>query len=249
MTRAEIAYTRLKHSNQEEIERFAQKVLLLINPKFESEEEGGIAYQILLEFAKTADLTAEEMLTAIRMAMNKQLFVEDNDKSIPVKVFREIDLIKLSEIQYAYKELKRVNHEHQKAKERIILALEPPKQIFDKEKEQIDLEYFKQLQEDLQQGNTDYSAFIFYDRLEDKINLSNEDKKRLFAYEKKKYELELKEQAKTNYLKRNVYKEFMQSFEKGYKEVIINRSKAIAVCEYLKQFKELPFEDFYAKTK
>lgn len=166
MTKAEISQSKLKHCSSQEVDKFAQIVLTLLNPKFEDEYEAKLAFDILSDFSATSELTPAEMIIAIKMAMDKKLSYEENGEIHTVKIFREIDRSKLGEIQHAYIEHKRADKQHEKAKEEIKLFLEPPKKEPTAEEiEQNRIKFLSTEWERLKNENAIMGTNVFYDIL------------------------------------------------------------------------------------
>lgn len=176
MTKAEISQSMLKYANLSEKEKFAQSVLILVNPKFENEDEGKLAFGVLIDFCHTSDLTADEMILAIKMAMDRKLYIDSENGMKPVQVFREIDRLKLGEIQHAYKEFKRANSPHQKAKEEIkkLLAF-PPVEISEEQKKAERMKFYEEEWKRLQDRGIIYGTIVFYELIKtevEKVKLS-----------------------------------------------------------------------------
>lgn len=170
MTKAEISQSMLKYADVSEKERFAQSVLMLINPKFESESEGNIAFGILIDFCHTSDLTADEMTLAVKMTMDRKLYIESENGTKPVQIFREIDRSKLGEIQHAYKEFKRANAQHQKAKDEIKKILAPPKpELTEEQKKAERMKFYEEEWKRLQDRGIIYGTIVFYELIKTEV--------------------------------------------------------------------------------
>ena len=79
-------------------------VLNFIDPKFNDEIEFETNKAMLIEFAKNCELTADEFMNALMLASKGKLVVEDYEREtfVAVKLFREINALKLGEIETAY---------------------------------------------------------------------------------------------------------------------------------------------------
>ena len=165
MTKAEISQSMLKWSNDNEKEVFANTVLNFINPKFESEEEYMAAKSILIEFSHKCDLTPAEFMLGLEMAADGILVsVPDHEgKSYPVKMFREIDRLKLGEIKNAYQYFKRSNINYEKDKAKIKLFLNPPPEITPEQIKAERLKNWNSLRKSVKESEPCAHAFLFWE--------------------------------------------------------------------------------------
>ncbi len=118
--KAEISQSMLKHSSNEEKERFAFEVLSFINPKYTEESDFEMDKMKLIKFASGCCLTKDEFLFALELSSKKQLIYNDR----PVEYFREIDFSQLGAIETAYIEHKRKDKQYEKGKEQLKTIME-----------------------------------------------------------------------------------------------------------------------------
>lgn len=168
IVQAEISQSMLKWSNDQQREEFAEQILNFINPKFESEEEYNGSVFVLLEFAKTCELTAREMLLALEMAADGKLF----DGEHRVKVFREIDRLKLGEIKGAYINYKRADRQYEIGRDKIRKALQPEYQPTPEQVCQIRSRNWESLKAAASENRHCPHAFMFYEGLVKRGHLS-----------------------------------------------------------------------------
>lgn len=162
---AEITQPKLKHASNEEREKFALKVIAFINPKFEDEDpnnqisEISIQKSIILDFASKCTISANEFIFALSMASRRQLFIDGE----PVKLFREIDILKFGEIETAYLEFKRADPKYNQDKEKIKTFLNPPKMDLTEEEKKIErTKFFKTEFKNLHEKGSVLGSVFFY---------------------------------------------------------------------------------------
>lgn len=125
---AEISQPKLKWSSPEIIERFANRVILFIDPKFTDEDPDNplsdinIALNKVKDYAKRSDLTESEFLIALEMAP-KGFLTLDGEK---VKFFREVNQANFAEYEAGYIEFKSRDAKFQNGKAEISKYLNPP---------------------------------------------------------------------------------------------------------------------------
>jgi hypothetical protein len=119
----------LRWSNDEDVSIFTARVLNFINPKFADQHEIELAETEIYSFALKCDLTANEFLLALELAVDGKLFSEpdENGNSKKVQLFREIDRLKLGEVKSAYIYHKTIDKQYESGKAEIKAFLEPPK--------------------------------------------------------------------------------------------------------------------------
>lgn len=125
---AEISQPKLKYASPEVLTRFANRVVLFIDPKFSDENpddplsEINIAINKVIDYGRRSNLTENEFMIALDMAP-KGLLDIDGEK---VKFFREINQAQLAQYEQGYIEFKSRDNKIQNAKGRISLYLNPP---------------------------------------------------------------------------------------------------------------------------
>ncbi len=126
--KAEISQSMLKLSSNEDISEFTARILNFFNPKFESPSEEELASADIYLFASRCELTADEFLLALSLATEGKLKSEiDKDGNAEtIKLFREIDIIKLGEVKAAYIRYKNDDEQYKKGKSDIKAFLNPP---------------------------------------------------------------------------------------------------------------------------
>lgn len=161
---ATIASPKLKFSDDIQHGVFAEKVLLYIDPKFDNENEFEVAKSKLIEFAKTSELTSDEFLHALELCAEGKLITEDEKGEFKkVKIFREINALKLHEIKSAYILYRNTSKEFETSENIVKAFLEPPKpEMSDEEKLQWAIKTFKVEYARLLAGEL-YNCFIFFD--------------------------------------------------------------------------------------
>lgn len=126
ITQRQVRSLMLKYTNFEETTVFIDWVFNFINPKFSSEGEREMAMTALYEFAKECELTASEMKEALQMASKGFLTIDDGETWKKIKLFREIDRLKLDEVEQAYIQFRNTDYNHQKGLETLKVLLNPP---------------------------------------------------------------------------------------------------------------------------
>lgn len=126
ITQRQVRSLMLKHTNFEETTVFIDWVFNFINPKFSSEGEREMAMTALYEFAKECELTASEMKEALQMASKGFLTIDDGETWKKIKLFREIDRLKLDEVEQAYIQFRNADYNHQKGLQLLKEILNPP---------------------------------------------------------------------------------------------------------------------------
>jgi len=90
--KVEIQQSKLKWSDDQTLERFANRVILAIDPKFSDGDSDdqfsdfNIAKNKVYDFGRRCDLTEGEYLLALEMAMKGKLVLDEQK----VKIYREI---------------------------------------------------------------------------------------------------------------------------------------------------------------
>lgn len=126
ITQLQVRSLMLKHTNSDEIQEFIDFVFFFVNPKFESEEDVDFAKIVLHEFAQSCSLTLAEMKEALQMASKGFLTIDDGETWKKIKLFREIDRLKLDEIEQAYIQFRNADYNHQKGLRLLKEILNPP---------------------------------------------------------------------------------------------------------------------------
>lgn len=120
----------LKQSNEEQINIFTAKVLNYFNPKYGEnptlEEE--LACADIHRFAMRCEITEDEFMLALDLATEGKLKTEpDAAGNIGnIKLYREIDIIKLGEVKAAYIRFKNDDEKYKNGKAKIKAFLNPP---------------------------------------------------------------------------------------------------------------------------
>lgn len=156
----------LKQSNEEQINVFTAKVLNYFNPKFEDPEiEEELARADILRFAMRCEITEAEFMLALDLATDGKLKTEpDSNGNVgSVKLFREVDIIKLGEVKAAYIRFKNEDEQYKKGKLKIKKLLNPepkrsPEEIKAEKKKNWD-----SLVEAVKKGEKCEHAFLFYE--------------------------------------------------------------------------------------
>lgn len=98
--------------------------------------------------------------------------------------------------------------------------------------------------ESLKSNKIDYTAFIYFKEIKDKISMSDEQREDLYKYEALKYKKELESESLENSFKRTNLTEFIRESSAGKRNPIVqDRCRASVVCDYLKRHLE-SFETF-----
>ena len=152
------------------------RVIAFINPKFEDEDpnnplsEINIQKTIVLDFASKCSLSANEFILAMDMAARRQLFINDE----PVKLFREIDRLKLGEVESAYLEFKRNDKTYSEDKLKIKAFLNPPPpELTEEEKKAERLKFFKIEFKNLKGKGVVTGSVVFYPIISHGLNHVN----------------------------------------------------------------------------
>lgn len=171
-TIAKISQTKLKFSSRQEREFFAQKVLAFINPKYSDENNTNnvrLDLEVIVDFSHTSDLTANEFMLALQLSADGKLFYESSDgKSSEVKLFREIDRLKLGEVQKAYIQYKEKDKLHQQGEIKIKDYLNPPKEKSEEELRVERISFLKGQYNELQTKGSVRASVVFYSLLRKK---------------------------------------------------------------------------------
>ncbi|WP_347219341.1 hypothetical protein [Chryseobacterium sp.] len=159
----------LKLSSNEEINVFTAKLLNFFNPKFEDPEiESELARADILKFVMRCELTADEFLLALTLATEGKLRTEPNSdgNTENIKLFREIDILKLGEVKAAYLRFKRDDEQYKKGKAEIKAFLNPPPpELTTEEKKEIRIKFFKDEFIRLKEKGEILGSTQFYDLL------------------------------------------------------------------------------------
>lgn len=177
ITKAKIGQAKLKYSDEKVRHRFAQSVLKLINPKFESETEANIAFGILMDFSADSELTEAEYIIALKEASKGRLRTEDTNGNLkPVKLFREIDFIKLNEVEQAYILYRNQDKQHELGEAKINEFLAPPKsELTEEQKKAERMKFYEEEWKRLQDRGIIYGTIVFYELIKtevEKVKLS-----------------------------------------------------------------------------
>ncbi|GEN74106.1 hypothetical protein [Chryseobacterium lathyri] len=123
----------LKWSSEKDVNEFCAEICSRFNPKYvgNQQEKDALAeldFATAYSFAKNCELTAEEFFLAFNLAAEGRLkYEEDKDGNAePIKLFREIDAIKLNEVKSAYIRYKSLDKKYENGKAEIKAFLEPP---------------------------------------------------------------------------------------------------------------------------
>lgn len=166
---AEISQSMLKSSTDEEKNVFSARVLNFINPKFDPENEEletELAEAELYAFATNCELTANEFLLALEMATEGKLSSEPDEQgnSQKIKLFREIDRLKLGEVKSAYIFHKTHDKKYETGKAEIKAFLNPPeKELTAEEKTKIRLEWLEEEYRRLREDGKIFGSTSFFD--------------------------------------------------------------------------------------
>ena len=232
-------YPKIKNEQVQVIDGTINYLFALLNIQFKPEERLYRDAQtlVLSEFLQDRfkHLTLEEVKTAFKMYAAKEL--------PQLKTFRILDCISLDEVLNAFVEhrnqnlhiynLKKINNTQN------LIGFKPSNE----EKLKISNLNRKILFESLKSNEIDYSAFIYYNQLKNKINLSQEQVLELYNSGLKKHERELQQEAFKNPLKKIDLQSFQTELKsKKWNPIIIQKSQSVAVCNYLKKFKN--FDEF-----
>lgn len=191
MKAAEITETSLRNADFNTKNIFIHRMLSLINPKFEEESEMKIAKMELQDFANKCELTPKEVLLAVEMCIDGRLYSEPNESGFSerLRLFREIDRIKLGEIKSAYIYQKTINKQYEADTEKIKAYLQSSQQSEESKKQKAKEDKQKAYEEMIKQtqaGNVCRHGFLFYKEFSqnedfpDKNKTSEEKWKRIF---------------------------------------------------------------------
>lgn len=136
----------LKQSSEEEIKIFSARILNFFNPKFEDPHEEELAAADIYSFAMRCELTADEFMLALSLATEGKLKseIDSEGNAEVIKLFREIDIIKLGEVKSAYLRYKAEDSKYKKGKAEIVAFLNPPPaESTEEEKQKIRLKFLK----------------------------------------------------------------------------------------------------------
>ena len=165
MAKAQISQSMLKYASDSEISQFAIRLINFINPKFE-EGESEIAEAEIYSFARNCELTANEFLLALELSADGKLYSEPdtNGNSEKIKLYREVDRLKLGEIKSAYIALKRADKVFQEDVKKIKAFLEPPKpEPTEEELKEQRLKFYSEEYKRLKRDGKVLGTTIFYD--------------------------------------------------------------------------------------
>lgn len=179
MVMAEISQPKLKWSDQDVLVRFANRVVLFIDPKFTDDDPDNplsdinIAINKVIDYGRRSELSEQEFILALNFASKGFLMLDDQR----VKVFREINQINLAEIEAGYIEYKSRDQKYQNGKELIKGFLNPPPPALSPEEyEAMTLENIRKDYHRFQADGKVLATPIFYDLIKkskgDKIKLS-----------------------------------------------------------------------------
>lgn len=147
ITQRQVRSLMLKHAPLNEIEEFIEFVLEFINPKA-SETEMMMLCKVLYDFAIECPLTLEEMKEALKMASRSELSICINGKEEIIRLYREIDRLKLEDLCVGYTNYRNEHFQYKKGLKELRLALHPPKEItpqeIQQENEQAFLDFIEQ---------------------------------------------------------------------------------------------------------
>ena len=140
-------------------------VLNFIDPKFSDETEFETNKVMLIEFAKNCELTADEFMNALMLASKGKLVIEDHEKEtfVAVKLFREINALKLGEIESAYIFWRNQDKAFETSENTVKKFLTPPpKELTPEEKLEQAKKTFKVEYARLLTGEL-YNCYLFFD--------------------------------------------------------------------------------------
>lgn len=221
---AEIKQSKLKFSGIEVLTRFANRVVLFIDPKFSDDDienplsDINIALNKVKDFGTRCNLTEEEFLLALDYA-SKGLLTIDEQK---VKVYREINQINLSEIEYGYNDFKVRDQKHQNGKDKIqVLLNPPPPELSLEELEVLKLENIRKDYHRFKADGKVLATHIFYNLIKkdrgDKVKLAFVEKfLQSFVPEIAEGKLSSGSTALPKIIKKDVYVEFQNEMINNY---------------------------------
>lgn len=159
----------LKQSNEEHMNIFTAKVLNYFNPKFEDPEiEEKLARADILRFAMRCEITEAEFMLALDLATEGKLqTAPDSAGNMEnIKLYREIDIIKLGEVKAAYLRFKSVDEKYKNGKDKIAALLNPPSvELTPGQKKEIRIKFLKEEFSRLQTKGEVLGSVQFYDLL------------------------------------------------------------------------------------
>lgn len=233
-------FPKIKNENVQVIDGTINYLFALLNIQFKPEERLYRDTQtlVLSEFLQDRfkHLTLEEVKQAFKMYAAKE-FPE-------LKTFRILDCITLGEVLNAYVERRNQNLHVYNQK---LLANKQNSIDFNpsvEQKARLRKEHLLMIFESLKSNKTDYTAFIYFKEIKDKISMSDEQREDLYKYEALKYKKELESESLENSFKRTNLTEFIRESSAGKRNPIVqDRCRASVVCDYLKRHLE-SFETF-----
>lgn len=159
----------LKQSSENDINVFTAKVLSYFNPKFEDPEiEEKLACEDIKRFASRCEITEDEFMLALDLATEGRLQSSpDSAGNVEnIKLYREIDIIKLGEVKAAYLRFKMSDEKYAKGKAEIKKFLSPPPaELTAEQKKEIRIKFLKEEYSRLQLKNEVLGSVQFYDLL------------------------------------------------------------------------------------
>lgn len=169
IVKAEISQSMLKQSTEEQINIFSAKVLNYFNPKFDDPEiEEELARADIFRFALRCEITEEEFMLALDLATEGKLqTAPDLAGNVEnIKLYREIDIIKLGEVKAAYLRFKKVDENYKNGKNKITAFLYPPVvELTPEQKKEIRIKFLKEEFFRLQTKGEVLGSIQFYDLL------------------------------------------------------------------------------------
>ncbi|WP_241287552.1 hypothetical protein [Chryseobacterium indologenes] len=168
IVKAEISQSMLKSSSDETVNEFTARVINFFNPKFDNETEVELARVDIYRFASRCELTMDEFMLALDLATEGKLTTppDSHGNMEIIKLYREIDIIKLGEIKAAYMRFKCNDEKYKKGKEAVKAFLNPPTaEITPEEKKKIRLKFLKEEFYRLQSKGGVLGSVQFYDLL------------------------------------------------------------------------------------
>ncbi|KUJ54010.1 hypothetical protein AR686_17640 [Chryseobacterium aquaticum subsp. greenlandense] len=166
---AEISQAKLKYSSDDDLMRFANRVVYEIDPKFPEEDVNdpndqfsplNLALNRVIDYGRRCDLTEKEFMISISMAQ-KGLLQIDGEK---VRFFREINQAHFAQYEMGYVDFKIRDQKYQNAKDSIRTFLTPQqKEITPEELKSLRME---NIRKDYHRFNADGKVLatpLFYD--------------------------------------------------------------------------------------
>lgn len=176
IVKVEISQLTLKQSTNEDISEFTARLISFFNPKFEDDTEAELAAADVHSFASRCELTAEEFMLALSLATEGKLKSEMDKEghSETIKLFREIDIIKLGEVKSAYIRHKMQDKQYENGKREISDYLNPPSTEPNPEEKQAQLIKFLKLEyARLQNQGAVMGTTVFYDLIRKEFQVVN----------------------------------------------------------------------------